>query len=333
MADARSRVTLADVARAAGVDVSLVSKVVRGQGNRERPETRERILRFADELGYRPNMVARSLRTSRAGAFGLVIPNFTNPVYAEIIAGAEAAAAELGSVILTGSGAGWGRGDWYTALSGGRVDALLIAGADVDPGTLDVPFLLVNRRPPDATRFLILDDEHAAELAVDHLVEIGHRRIAHLGGPPAADTAQRRLAGYRAALARHGIEHEPSLEVGGDYTAAGAVAATRLLIERRPDVTALFVANFASALGAYKAIGEAGRRIPEDVSLVAVHDAELAGYLQPPLTTVRMPLAELGARAIGLVAQQAPTAPITEILRDPITLVVRGSTAPPPRHG
>jgi LacI family transcriptional regulator len=331
MARANGRITLADVALAARVDVSLVSRVLRGQGIGERPETAERIRQCAAALGYRPNAVARSLRTARAGAYGLVIPDFTNPVYAEIITGAEAAAAEIGCVMLTGSGAGWDRGDWHSALSGGRIDGLLVAGGSrVDLDEIDVPYLLVNRAHPTAKRYIVLADEEAAGLAVEHLAMLGHRRIAFLCGPDGADTAQRRLAGYRAAVNRLQLDADPQLEMAADYSASGGAEATRRLLAAGIPFTGMVAANLTAALGARRALHAAGRAIPRDVSMVAIHDADLAAYLEPPLTTVRMPLAELGARAIRLVANTEPDEPVREVVSEPMTLVIRESTAAAP---
>lgn len=320
------RVTLSDVAEAAGVDVSLVSRVLRGEEIGARSETRERIKRHAAQMGYRPNAAARSLRTARAHAYGLVIPDFTNPVYAEIISGAEAAAAERNCVLLTGSGAGWNRADWYQALGNGRVDGMLITGGSkVDLDALDVPSLLVNRTYEKANRYVVLADEEAAGMAVDHLVALGHRHIAHLGGPDHADTAQRRRKGYRHAMDHHGLH--PYLEVTGDFSAAGGAEAAQQLADER-EMTAVVAANVASAIGAMQALKSRGREIPSDVSIVAIHDASLAGFLSPPLTTVAMPLAEMGARAIGLLADTPRDQSVHEVVKEPMSLVTRGSTAP-----
>lgn len=330
---ARRKPTLADVAARAQVDRSVVSRLLNDDARLNvRPETRERVLAAVAELHYRRNPNARSLRTARAYAYGLLIPDFTNPIYAQIITGAEAAAAAQGCLLLTGSAV-----IDVDLLGPGRIDGLLLAGTPTTSAfaervhELDVPWLLLNRRAPELRRHLILDDERAAALAVRHLAELGHRRIAHLAGPPEADTATRRQAGYLAALAAAGLEPDERLIVPADYTNAGGAAGMRALLalDRRP--SAVFVANVASAIGALWAVREEGLTVPGDVSVVAVHDLPLAGYLEPPLTTVRMPLGELGRRGIEVLSSVPAEQPIEEVVAGPVELVVRGSAAPPRR--
>lgn len=335
--------TLADVAKVAGVDTSVVSRVLRNDPQLSvRPSTRDQVLAAAQELGYRPNAAAQTLRTARARAFGLLIPDFTNPIYAEIIQGAEAAAAERDCVLLTGSARnGLTPDELYTGmLAEGRVDALLVAGIHQEQTTTQreaashgLPVLLVNRRAAGAHRYVILDDEHAAELAVRHLLELGHSRIGHVAGPDFADTAERRMRGYRRALQAAGIDYDEDLVVRADYTHGGGATAMAQLMNSPKLPTAVFVANVASAIGVLFAAQEGGVAIPDDLSVVAVHDLPLAEYLVPPLTTVRMPLNELGRRALEAVADQRPRDPIEQVITAPIELVVRRSTAPPRRFG
>lgn len=331
------RVTLSDVATLAQVDRSVVSRVLnRDPRLNVREETRDRVLRAIEQLGYRPDPIARSLRTRRAEAFGLLIPDFSNPVYASIIKGAEAAAARRGCVLMTGSlaGAGYETRQYVDLLARGRVDGMLLAGADATGELIDhlqrleVPWLLINRRLPGAGRHVTLDDERAAALAVEHLVDLGHRRIAHLAGPPEADTAQRRRAGYERAARTAGLQVRDDLLVAGDYTSTGGASGMAALMALDPPPTAVFVANVAAAVGALYAARRAGRSVPQDVSVVAVHDLPLAAYLEPPLTTVRMPVEELGTRALALLASMPPEAGIAEVIEGPMELVVRGSTAP-----
>ncbi len=321
------RATLADVAKAAGVDVSLVSRVVRGHDVKVRDETRARILEQVRILGYRPNAIARSLKSSKAGAFGLVIPNFNNPVYAQIIAGAETAAARLGSVMLTTSGEGWNRADWYEALDGGRVDGLLVAGGSpLDLASLRVPHLLVNRSMPGVDRSVVLDDEAGARLAVDHLRELGHTHLAFLGGPSGSDTAARRQSGYETAS--QGLA---TVVLDCDYTVAGGRAAVHAALDRGTPLGGIVASNLPSGIGALGALRDAGVDVPGDVSVIAIHDAETADWVFPRLTTVQMPLYELGARAIELLALTAPDQRVAEVVAEPMRVVVRESTGPAPR--
>ncbi|MFL4951622.1 LacI family DNA-binding transcriptional regulator [Streptomyces sp. MMS24-I31] len=337
----RGRVTIKQVAEHAGVDPSVVSRVINHDPRLSvRPETRERVVAAIKELGYRPNAVGRSLRTARAGMLGLFIPDFANPVYAEIIKGAEAAAAQLGYLLVTGSASGSkpGTGHYVDLLGQGRVDGLLLAGTDASSALIDrlndalLPWILVNQRVSWARRYVILDDERAGDLAVEHLVDLGHRRIAHLAGPPTSDTARRRRAGYLAAMERVGLAHDERLIVDADYTPAGGAAAIADLLALDEPPTAVFVANVASAIGALHAAQAAGVEVPRDLSLVAVHDLPLAGYLTPPLTTVRMPLEDLGRRGVELLTGSDPDAPIEETVDNSVELIVRDSTTRPPRR-
>jgi LacI family transcriptional regulator len=331
------RSTVLDVAKRAGVDRSVVSRVLSGDTRLNiRDQTRERVLAAVKELDYTPNPVARSLRMNRAEAMGLLIPDFGNPIYAAIITGAEVAAARAGRVLLTGSFAGGpALGEYIDRLGHGRVDGLLIAGAPTagdliaDLEKSDIPWLLVNRRAPNSRRHVLLDDEGAAAVAVGHLVELGHQRIAHLAGPKEADTAQRREHGYRKALEKAGLGVESGLIARGDYTAEGGGRAMERLIAGKHPPTAVFVANVAAAIGALAALRAAGVHVPGELSIVAVHDLWLAAYLEPPLTTVRMPLEQLGSRAIEVLASEPADAVVEEVLTAPLKLIARESTGPP----
>ncbi|MEU1942007.1 LacI family DNA-binding transcriptional regulator [Streptomyces sp. NPDC020125] len=334
------KVTLADVALVAGVDRSVVSRVINNDPKLNiRPDTRQRVLDTIGKLGYRPNAAARSLRTARSNMIGLFIPDFANPVYAEIIKGAETAASSLGYGLMTASSEGLRRGvERYMDLFGqSRVDGLLFAGDEAGRAldqmrSLRLPWLLVNRRAAGSDRYVILDDEHGSQLAVDHLVALGHRDIAHIAGPETADTARRRRIGYTSAMTEAGLVADPRLIVHADYTPAGGHAALEELLDTGtgPRPTAVFVANVASAVGVLHALHARGVRVPEDMSVIAVHDMPLAGHLVPALTTVRMPLGELGARAVSLLVASTPEDSVTEVVAAPAQVVVRESTAPPP---
>jgi LacI family transcriptional regulator len=332
-----TKITLNDVALRAGVDRSVVSRVINDDPKLNvRPETRKRVQDTIKSLGYRPNAAARSLRTARAYMFGLLIPDFANPVYAEIIKGAEQEAGRLGYGLMTASSAGvrLGLQHYLDLLGQGRVDGLLFAGEDSGHAlahllAADVPFVLVNRSVPGSQRYVVLDDERASRLAVAHLAELGHRRIAHLAGPEVADTSRRRQSGYLAALREAGLPARPEDVVHADYTATGGDAALTRLLARPDRPTAVFVANVASAVGALHAAHTLGLSVPRDLSVVAVHDMPLAGHLVPALTTVRMPLAEMGRRALERLATAHPDEPITEVVAEPVELVIRDSSAPP----
>ncbi|MQA77423.1 MAG: LacI family DNA-binding transcriptional regulator [Streptosporangiales bacterium] len=333
----QAKVTLADVATLARVDRSVVSRVINGDPRLNvRPETRQRVLDTVEKLGYRPNAAARSLRTARAYMYGLFIPDFANPVYAEIIKGAEAAAGRLGFGLMTASSVGVGLGVEHYAdlLAQGRVDGMLFAGEE-SGRELErlrdrrIPWLLVNRRVEGSDRYVILDDEDGSKRAVEHLVSLGHVRIGHVAGPEIADTARRRKAGYVAAMTRAGLDPDPRLVVHADYTPTGGAEAMTALLAVDPPPTAVFVANAASAVGCLHAAHLQGFTVPRDVSVVAVHDMAFASHLTPALTTVRMPLEQLGRRALEVLASHGPDEPIREVVTEPVEMLVRDSTAPP----
>jgi LacI family transcriptional regulator len=331
------RTKLADVARLAGVDVSTASRVLRGEATqRIRAETRERVLQSARTLNYAPNQLARGLRMARSATFGIVVPQLDNPVFASAIFGAEKATLRHGYSLLIAHRGSEATDSVYQRMShGNRVDGLLVASLDDDKLLRDeleaaqVPFVLLNRQLAGAPHAVVLDSRAATEIAVDHLVALGHRRIAHLAGRPGGFNAGERLAGYRGALKRHGIAFDPSLVAVAGYTAEGGAAAMRQLLAMRP--TAVLGATLVTAAGAMAVLHEAGLQIPQDVSVVGLHDAPVATMLYPQLTTVRMPTERMGELAadllIALVEGRTPdaVAPLP-----PDGMVIRSSTGPAP---
>jgi LacI family transcriptional regulator len=336
--DARAKVTLADVAAKAGVDRSIVSRILNAEvGLRVRDDTRARVHRAVKELGYRPNSVARSLRTAQAGAFGLLVPDFADPLFAQVIRGAEEAAATYDRVVLTASTQGEKAAlrSHLERISNGRVDGLVFAGSRVELTTAEMegfhlPWLLLNRRTPRARRFVILDDTAAADMAVTHLIDLGHRRVAYITGPPWADTAARRRAGYERALNTAGIDVDERLIVASEYAFDSGAAATQQLLDRKdPQPTAIFADSWTIAVGVLHQLHASGVAVPSRMSVVNIHDVPVATHLSPALTAVRMPMQALGARGIELLMSTQADDPIRETLDAPMELVVRGSTAPP----
>lgn len=323
---------LRDVAEAAGVDASVVSRVLSGDARLSiRPETRQRVLEAAARLDYRPNTAARALKTARTMAIGLIVPDLANVNYATIAQGAEEGAATAGYVLLVAHGSA---SDRLPDLHG-RIDGLLIGMATSETprhGEFGggVPALLVNRREPCGIPSVTVDDEAGGALAVSYLLSLGHRRIAHVAGPQNADTARRRLRGYTAALESAGVHPEPDWIAETTFDEAGGhVAATRLLrLDPRP--TALFVANVRAAIGALAAARRVGLRVPDELSIVGFHDAPFAAYLDPALTTVRMPLEEMGRQAVDSLLALLGGQPVGDtMVATPPELVVRASSAPP----
>ena len=335
---AETRSTIADVARMAGVDRAVVSKVLSGDPSlRVREETRQRVVRAAEELHYRPNFHARSLARARAGAIGLLIPS-GNPLMVPIVAGAEEAAAERGLLLWTATHEGEITERYLRLLRGGAVDAALVAGlrADVDAEELlrdsRVPTLLVNRRSRGADRWVILDDERAARMATSYLIDQGHRRIAYAGGPVGIDTAERRRRGYESAMEAAGLSIDPSLVVAGGYTSAGGADSAARVLRGSERPTAIVAADATLGLGVWHELHTQGLSVPADVSLIAIHKLPDEDFRIPPMTCVEMPLRELGQRAVELVIEEPWDAPISETLTGELAISGGATVAAPARR-
>jgi len=335
-------VTISDVAKHAGVSVSLVSRVTNADPTLVvKDDTRERVLDAIRELGYQPNAAARGLRIARTSTIGILIPDLANATYAAIVAGAEERAGELDHVVLIGApGAdteAWAAG--YARLARlGRVDGLLIATAVADRAFEQLlassrfPLVLVNRRLAGFHGSVRVRDEQAAAAAVRHLVELGHRRIAHLAGPLAADTAARRLEGFRAAMREAGLPLEPELVVEAGYDEESGGRGMTELLGRADAPTAVVVANVRAAVGALKSLRERGLAAPAFMSVVAIHDTPVAQYVEPALTTVTLPLHEMGRAAVDALMTAVDGGEATDVIVESAPqLVVRASTATPSR--
>lgn len=328
-----------DVAAAAGVDVSTVSKVLSGGNISVRAETRARIEESATALNFRPNASARSLRMSRTGAFGMLVPDFTNPVYAEIVRGAVREAETRGRVILLAELDPGHSPDVYLRLvEERRIDGLLVATARLQSPIVsllesdEVPHVFINRRGAPTSPSVVNDDEEGAAVGARALIEAGHRLLGLINGPPDIDTACRRLAGFQRACEEAGLP--PATVVSGPYSAAGGHSAAKQLLTRSGDQpTGVLVSSLTMALGALAAFAECGVRVPGDMSVVGFDDGELAAVAQPPLTCVAMPHDEMGRMAVGLLESVIAGEPAQSMtVPTPPELVFRSSVAAPPAN-
>jgi LacI family transcriptional regulator len=327
---------LRDVAALAEVDVSVVSRVVNGDPRlRVSDATRERVERSLQELDYRPNVQARGLRLARTWTLGFVLPDLMNPFYAPIVEGVEQRASELGYMVVIVRELDRARADdpelaFARLLHEDRVDGLLVASGRVDDAVLRAldggrrPMVIVNRRVPGLTGSVVVDDAAAARVAADHLITLGHRRLGHVAGPRGIDNTARRQAGVAAAAALAGATLATVHGDGWD-PGSGYAAARRLLAEH--DVTGIVATNIVVAAGVIGAAQERGVRVPEDLSVIALHDFPVAHFLRPSLTTVVLPLEELGRRAVDELMSRLAGDPRREIVvpGDP-RLIVRDST-------
>jgi LacI family transcriptional regulator len=334
---ARRRVTIRDVAAAAGVDPSLVSRVVNDDPKASASAaTRARILEVVEQLGYRANAAARSLASSSTSTIGLLLPDLANPMYGSILTGVARESEERGyGVIVASRAEGESEESFSRLLQTGPVDGLLIASGLFGDDFLrritrfgGGPVVLVNRRVRGVGASVTVDDAAGAELAVRHLVEHGHRDIVGLFGPDDVDTSLRRRRGYEKAIAAAGLA---SRTVGLESwnMQAGHRAALELFDSAdRP--TAVFASTIAMGIGVLRAARERDIAVPDDVSVIAFHDIELADYLAPPLSVVKMPTEEMGARAVRLLISLIEGGePGNQVVRGPMSVIARASVARP----
>jgi LacI family transcriptional regulator len=335
----RKVIRLKDVADAAGVDTSTASRVLNGEaGHRVAPKTRDRILAAAGELGYRPNAMARALRTARTFTLGIAVPQLDNPVFPQIIIGATRAAHARGyELLISLVQESEDSASVYERLANAnRVDGLLVSTIEEEAAlrrTLkraSVPFVVVNRKLRGVPNFVAHDNFEAAKASTEYLLSLGHRRIGHLAGHTSGYNGSRRLAGYQSALRAAGIEPDPTLVSEAGYTLEGGVRATEAMLAAKRRPTAILAATVRSGSGALKALHAEGVRVPEDMSVMSIHDLPIAEMLQPPLTALRLPLQEMGVVATnGLIdLLEGKTKSVSHVLA-PEELVVRASTAPP----
>lgn len=330
--------TLRDVARLAGVHPSIASRVLNGDKSASvREDTKRRVTEAATELAYRPNGLARGLRTRLAGCITLVIPDLANPAYAEILRGAEREARRNQYfMLLVSEGPNPEEKRFLRAVLESRVDGVLLANAKVEDQVVveldrdKFPYVLVNRRSHTAQRYVVGDDYGAARLAVEHLIQQGHRRIGHLAGPETADTAYERGRGYRDVLTEAGIMPDPRLEIAGEYAVSSGRANMHLLMSAPERPTAVFAASFQVVVGALQAARELGLEVPKDLSIISIDESEMAAAIPPGLTTIRMPLAEMGEAAVRmLLGVVRGTGPGEKMVLPQLALVRRHSVGPP----
>ncbi len=333
--------TLSDVAKLAGVSISAVSRVLSdAPGARVSQQTRERIKEAAAELSYRPNFAGRALKFSRTNVIALVVPDLTNAFVTELMLGVEDEARERDYMVLLGRTEDLKPGgEMISRLIGeGRVDGMLVQAADQSSEAdieeliaANYPIVFINSVQADSRSGVVLQDERGAMLATQHLIDLGHRHIGMVGGLPQSYTAQRRVTGFLAAMAAAKLP-VPSGAVTrlGYYPKEGRAAVRQLMSQLRPP-TALVIANINAAIGALSEARELGLRVPEDLSLISVHDAWTAENTWPPLTTVKMPMYQLGRAAVaGLAARLNGDSVYEHVVSKPAPQLIRRLSTQPP---
>jgi len=333
--------TIKHVAARAGVSFTTVSHVLNGT-RRVSESARERVERAVAEMGYAPSAVARALKMSETCILGVLVPNITNPFFAELTRGIEDCCRRTDySVFLCNSDDDPARQSRYLqTLLERRVDGLLLAAAAGEASALAqrlsstrVPTVVVDRPIPGLAADLVrVDHQAGARLAVEHLIGLGHRRIACLSGPSEFAVSRARVQGWRDALAAAGVEPGPSWLLEGDFSAAAGHALALDLLARG-EISAIFASNDLLAIGALRAAAERGVAVPAALSVIGFDGIDLGGYGFPALTTVGHPIRAMGEKAAEVLIERIAVRPAgdREVVL-PARLLLRESTGPAPRH-
>ncbi len=337
-----SRATLRDVARKAGVHPATASRALNDDTRAlVNEETAERVRLAAEELHYRPNPIARGLKTNRSYTIGVLIPDLTNPLFPPILRGIEDRLEEAGYTPLIANTDNDPERELVDtqAMRARQVEGIITATARRDHGGLDevmaagLEVVLVNRWLPGVPiSAATADDRKGQRMAIEHLAGLGHRRIAHLAGPLDYSTGIDRHDAFLEAVQEFGLDTDPGLvRVSQAFTEAEGARLCRELLDEQARVTAIAAANDLLALGCLDVLAERGIACPAQISVVGFNDMPFAGRFQPPLTTIRIPHYEIGTAAAELMLERlAPDAGAPRHLRLEPTLVVRQSTGHPP---
>lgn len=335
MKEPTRRPTIVDVAGAAGVSVSTVSRVINGKQDVS-PETREAVLRAMEAAGYKISPVARSLVGARTRMLGIYIRYLTPEFSTELISGVIEAAEEMeyGTVLFAGERASRIQG---ASLISTLPDGLLVVSPGFDGNEemlwldTDKPVLFIE--PPRTyagnVTLTVMNRSGERELA-EYLLALGHKRIGYVAGPPNIAASLERLLGFQDAFAKHNLELAPDLIQDGDFSREGGLRAAQRLLRLDPRPTAIIAANDYEAFGVLQAAHEAGLRVPEDLSVAGFDDVYTARHMNPPLTSVRQPLYEMGRRAAEMLIEWIQGfAPTDLSVSLPTSLVKRESCGPP----
>ncbi len=330
--------TIHDVARAAGVSIATVSRVLNGSA-RVSGESSRRVRAAAAALDYWPNTAARSLRQNRTHVLGILLPDLYGEFFSEVIRGIDHEARSRTFQVLISSSHAAAEAIGAAARSmRGRVDGLVVMAPDGDSARAiarisgRLPVALLNTPlAVDGCSAVAIANQAGANAVVSHLLALGHRRVAMIKGPPGNADAEERLHGYRQALGAAGIGHEPSWEIAGDFTESSGFHAAAPLLALDPRPTAVFAANDSMAIGLMSALSAQSVHVPADMAVAGFDDIAIAQYLSPPLTTVHVDAYELGAQAVRLLvaAIGAEKGALARRVVLPATVVVRQSCGAP----
>ncbi len=334
-------VTLREVAQRAGVHPSTVSRAL-NPATRDlvNENTTERVRRAAKELGYRPNSLARGLKTNKTFSIGMLLPDLTNPLFPPIVRGIEDTLGTADYTLILGNTDNDDEREAHllASMMNRRVDGLILATAHRESPAIEevigsgLPVVLVNRTVDDHRVPSVIADDHAGiGLAVRHLAELGHTRIAHVGGPQFLSTGLDRYQGFVSWMGMLGLEVDQQLVSFADwYHEDPGAKAFWSLLDRRADFTAVVAANDLIAIGCYDVLNDLGKSIGTEVSVIGYNDMPFADKLSPPLSTVRIPHYQIGVRAADLILELLDdvTAGQGVSIKLAPSLVVRKSTGP-----
>ncbi len=327
-------VSIKDIAQTAGVSPSTVSRAL-SDHPRISAETKERIRRLAEEMGYTPSLLARSLVTRDTATIGIVITMASDPFLTHLVTSIEEVAQEQGySVLMSSSYLDPDRElESVAAFHGRRTSGIIVIGSQIDTGYLQLrdrfplPIVLTNCRTYPYS--ISTDNMTGARQATEYLVQLGHRRIAYIANRRSYRSNFDRLTSYRQALAAHGVPVDDDLIVEGDGTLHGGSAAARTLLSHPQPPTAVFCFNDMTAIGVLSGLQQAGIQVPEEISVIGFDDVEFAAHCYPPLTTVRQPTDLMGQRLIHMLLALIQNQEDVEAEVLPAELVIRESTGPP----
>jgi LacI family transcriptional regulator len=332
------QVTREDVAKRAGVSVAVVSYVVNDGPRPVSPETRAKVIQVIEELGYYPNELARSLTRKQTATIGLVIPYLKNPVYAEIAESFERVCTSSGYTVMFGNSGRDPAKEQKLAetLRSKQVDGVVILPTQ-DPQTnlllfqqANIPTVVLEHDLPD-THCIVIDDRQGGRLAMQHLLSLGHHRIALIERETLSPHGRLRGVGCRELLEESNVPLDPTLVITCKAGQAAGYTAMQQLLALPDPPTAVFTHNDVLAMGAMRAIFDAGLTVPTDISVMGHDNTSNTAYLNPPLTTIKFPVMEMGRRAGQIILElvQQPDSLPAQTITLPVELVVRGSTAPP----
>lgn len=306
------QITIDYIARMANVSKATVSRVINNKADGVGKETRARVQRLIDEYGYKPNLMARGVATSRTKSIGLVIPDITNPFFPELVKAIEHHASKSGYTIILFNTDSSPEKEMksISTLIANRVDGVILDTVLQEQSQIlysfdkyDIPCVLIDRRTKtfDYAAGVFVDNEYAFYVAAEFLIKHGNQRIAFIKGPEDLSTTRERLMGYRSALKQYGLAFDPELIAKGDFSYESGYDAVMALHEKGTEMTAVLACNDLMAIGAMRALRDLGKKIPDEVEVIGFDNIQFSQMVDPALTTMEQPLYELGSKAADAI--------------------------------